>query len=132
MSHLTIKMLFNRCSARNLYAKNSKEIQFMLEVTNPLIINNAILLQSLQSQALFIGKGNTLNLHCAPTSIATSKGNIIRWTFSSRSPTSSSIELQSQYPNRLQITNTSIEKNDGIYKCYFGNEYQVCNGRMDE
>lgn len=84
-----------------------------------------MLLPALQNQAIFIPNGNALNLYCAPTSIVTSKGNTIRWTFSRRTDTTTSSPLPTQNPNKLHITNTSVEKNDGIYKCHFGDEYQV-------
>lgn len=74
---------------------------------------------------MFISNGSALSLYCAPTSTATSKGNLIRWTFTGRSPTSIPIELKTQYPNHLHILDTSIEKHDGIYKCNFGDEHQV-------
>lgn len=50
---------------------------------------------------------------------------MIRWTYTSRSLTPSSIDLLTQSPNQLHIVNTSYEKNDGIYKCHYGHEYQV-------
>lgn len=50
---------------------------------------------------------------------------MIRWTYTSRSLTPSSIDLITQSPNRLHIVNTSFAKNDGIYKCHYGNEFQV-------
>lgn len=114
-----------RCAARNEYLKETKQIQHSLEVTNSISTNNAMLLPALQNQAIFIPNGNALNLHCAPTSIATSKGNTIRWTFSRRTDTTISSELPTQNLNKLHIANTSVEKNDGIYKCHFGDEYQV-------
>lgn len=116
---------FFRCSAHNEYLKDPKHIQYTLEVTNSITTNNAMLLPALQNQAIFVANGNALNLYCAPTSIATSKGNAIRWTFISRSATSSPAGDLNRNPNKLHIANTSVEQNDGIYKCQFGDEYQV-------
>lgn len=116
--------------ARNEYFKEPKHIQHSLEVTNSISKNNAMLLPALQNQAMFVPNGNALDLHCAPTSVATAKGNAIRWTFSPRSGGSSSAnEVPTQNPNRLHIASTTVEQNDGIYKCHFGDEYQVSNKR---
>lgn len=114
-----------RCSARNEYLKKVKQIQHSLKVINSITANNARLLPPLQNKAIFIPNGNALTLHCAPTSTATSKGNAIRWTFTHRSPSSASIDVPTSNPNRLHILNTSVDKNDGIYKCYFGDQHQV-------
>lgn len=122
-------VLSSRCSAQNEYInKSSKQIQHSLEVTNSITTEDAHLLPPLQNKALFVPKGSALTLYCAPTSTLTSKGNAIRWTFMSRSNNSaSSSEVQTSNPNKLHILNTSVEKNDGIYKCHFGDESQVSN-----
>lgn len=121
--------LFNslpfRCSAQNEYLKTPKKVRHSLEVINSITANNAKLLPPLQQQALFIPNGDALTLHCAPTSTATSKGNTIRWTFTNRSSFATPAELQTSNPNQLHILNTSVDVNDGIYKCYFGDQHQV-------
>ncbi|XP_031623954.1 uncharacterized protein LOC116341177 [Contarinia nasturtii] len=113
-----------RCSARNEFYKDRKHIQFLLEVTHSITANNPMLLPPLQNQDIFIANGQALNLYCALTSMATSR-NAIRWTFTSRTEKMSSIELVTQNPYKLHIANTSVEKNDGIYRCHFGDEYQT-------
>lgn len=119
-------MFFYRCTAQNDYHKDRKQIQFSLEVINSITANNAMLLPPLQNERIFVANGHALNLYCAPTSIGTSKGNVIRWTFTSRSEQTSSNVLVTANPNQLHIANTSVEKHDGIYKCHFGDdEYQV-------
>ncbi|XP_055300120.1 uncharacterized protein LOC129567349 [Sitodiplosis mosellana] len=114
-----------RCVARNAYSKEPKYIQHSLEVINSISTNNAMLLPALQNQAMFVPNGNALNLNCAPTSVATSKGNAIRWTFLPRSGTSSVNAVPTHNPNRLHIASTFVQQNDGIYKCHFGDEYQT-------
>lgn len=125
---------FSRCTARNEYFKVPKKVQHSLEVTNSITTNDAKLLPTLQSPNMFIANGNTLNLHCAPTSTTTSKGNAIRWMFTRRLMAASSIttpiELAPRNSNELHIVTTSVEQNDGIYECHFGDEYQVRVGRM--
>ena len=117
--------------ARNEYFKEPKQIQHSLEVTNSISKNDAMLLPALQNEAMFVPNGNALDLHCAPTSVATSKGNAIRWTFSARSGGSSTANVvPTQNPNRLHIASTTVAQNDGIYKCHFGDEYQVSSKRM--
>lgn len=129
MSNLFLFFLFNslpfRCSAQNEYLKTPKKVRHSLEVINSITANNAKLLLPLQQQALFIPNGGALTLHCAPTSTATSKGNTIRWTFTNRSSFATPTELQTSNPNQLHILNTSVDANDGIYKCYFGDQHQV-------
>lgn len=115
--------------ARNDYFKEPKYIQHSLEVTNSISRNDAMLLPALQNQAMFVPNGNALDLHCAPTSVATSKGNAIRWTFSPRSGSSSANAVPTQNPNRLHIASTTVAQHDGIYKCHFGDEYQVSSKR---
>lgn len=120
--------------ARNDIVKATKQILNSLEVVNSITASHAKLLPPLQNQALFVANGSALTLHCAPTSTATKKGNLIRWTFTRRSssPSSSStaaataaIPLPTADPNELHIPNTTVHQNDGIYQCNFGDEYQV-------
>lgn len=114
-----------RCSATNKYFKDDKQIRHSLEVTNSITTNNAKLLSPLQNKELLIPNESDLILHCAPTFTTTSKGNAIRWTFTSRALSSQPTDLPTQNPNQLHLVNMSVDKNDGIYKCYLGDEYQV-------
>lgn len=111
----------------NEYFLDAKQIQHSLEVTNLITTKMARLLPALQNQVIFVANGDALNLYCAPTSTSTSKGNTIRWYFTPHTESTSftPIELPTQNPNKLHIANTSVERNDGIYKCQFGDEYQV-------
>lgn len=119
-----IEFRISRCWPRNEFVKESKQIQHSLEImTNSITANKAVLLPALQEQSIYIANGRDLILHCAPTT--TASGNTIRWTFTYRSNSSSPTELTTRNPNELRIAKASVEKNDGIYKCYFGDEYQV-------
>lgn len=71
-----------------------------------------------------MANASTLILHCAPTTTATKKGNVINWTFHKRSEsTEESIVLKTTNPNELRIANVSVEQHDGFYTCSFGSEY---------